>query len=67
MRLGSALAFTALAGGVENYAEATGSKGLQKAAGAMQNIGMGAATGALVGGPVGALIGGGIGALNTAF
>ena len=67
MRLGSALAFTALAGGVENYAEATGSKGLQKAAGAMQNIGMGAATGALVGGPVGALIGGGIGALNSAF
>lgn len=32
MRLGSALAFTALAGGVENYAEATGQTGLKKGA-----------------------------------
>lgn len=32
MRLGSALAFTAIAGGVENYAEATGQTGLKKGA-----------------------------------
>ena len=67
LRLGSALAFTALAGGVENYAEATGQTGLKKGANLVSNVGMGAATGALVGGPVGALIGGGIGVLNTAF
>ena len=32
LRLGSALAFTALAGGIENYAEATGQTGLKKGA-----------------------------------
>ena len=67
MRLGAALAFTALAGGIGNYAEATGNVGLQKGASLVENIGMGAATGGLVGGPIGALIGGGIGALNSAF
>lgn len=32
LRLGSALAFTALAGGIENYADATGQTGLRKGA-----------------------------------
>lgn len=67
LRMGAGLAFGAIAGGVGNYAQATGNQGLATGAGFVQNIGYGAATGALVGGPIGAVIGGATGALTAAF
>lgn len=67
LRMGAGLAFGAIAGGVENYAQATGNQGLATGAGFVKNIGYGAAAGALMGGPIGAVIGGSVGALNSAF
>lgn len=67
LRMGAGLAFGTIAGGVGNYAQATGNQGLATGAGFVQNIGYGAATGALVGGPIGAVIGGSVGALTAAF
>lgn len=67
LRMGAGLAFGTIAGGVENYAQATGNQGLATGAGFVKNIGYGAAAGALLGGPIGAVIGGSVGALNSAF
>ena len=67
LRMGAGLAFGTIAGGVENYAQATGNQGLATGAGFVKNIGYGAAAGALMGGPIGAVIGGSVGALNAAF
>lgn len=67
LRMGAGLAFGTIAGGVENYAQATGNQGLATGAGFVKNIGYGAAAGAMVGGPIGAAIGGSVGALNAAF
>ena len=67
LRMGAGLVFGTIAGGIENYAQATGNKGLATGAGFVKNIGYGAAAGALVGGPIGAVIGGSVGALNAAF
>ena len=67
LRMGAGLVFGTIAGGIENYAQATGNKGLATGAGFVKNIGYGAAAGAMVGGPIGAVIGGSVGALNAAF
>ena len=67
LRMGAGLAFGTIAGGVENYAQATGNQGLATGAGFVKNIGYGAAAGAMMGGPIGAVIGGSVGALNSAF
>lgn len=67
MRMGAALAFGTIAGGVENYAQASGNQGLAVGAGFVKNMGYGAAAGAMMGGPVGAAIGASVGALNQAF
>ena len=67
LRMGAGLVFGTVAGGIENYAQATGNQGLATGAGFVKNIGYGAAAGALVGGPIGAVIGGSVGALNSAF
>lgn len=67
LKMGAGLAFGTIAGGVENYAEATGQTGLKKGANLVKNVGMGAAMGAMTPVPGGALIGATIGALNSAF
>ena len=66
-RMGAGLVFGTIAGGVENYAQATDNQGLAAGAGYVKNMGYGAATGALMGGPIGAAIGASVGALNQAF
>lgn len=67
LRMGAGLAFGTLAGGVENYAQATGNQGLATGAGFVKNIGLGAAMGAMSPIPGGTLIGAAVGALNSAF
>lgn len=67
LRMGAGLAFGTIAGGVENYAQATGNQGLATGAGFVKNIGLGAAMGAMSPIPGGTLIGAAVGALNAAF
>lgn len=61
------MAFGVVAGGAQNYFEATGNQGAATAAGFASNIGMGAAMGGMMGGPVGAVIGVAAGTLTSAF
>lgn len=61
------LAFGVVAGGAQNYFEATGNQGAATVAGFASNIGMGAAMGGMMGGPVGAGIGAAAGLLTSAF
>lgn len=61
------MAFGVVAGGVQNYFEATGNQGAATVAGFASNIGMGAAMGGMMGGPVGAGIGAAAGLLTSAF
>lgn len=67
LRMGAGLAFGTIAGGVENYAQATGNQGLATGANFVQQIGYNSAVGGMMGGPVGAIIGGATGALTAAF
>lgn len=67
LKMGAGLAFGTIAGGVENYAQASGNQGLATGASFVKNIGLGASTGAFIGGLPGALIGAGVGTLNAAF
>lgn len=61
------MAFGVVAGGAQNYFEATGNQGAATVAGFASNIGMGAAMGGMMGGPVGAGIGVAAGILTSAF
>lgn len=61
------MAFGVVAGGAQNYFEATGNQGAATAAGFASNIGMGAAMGGMMGGPIGAGIGAAAGLLTSAF
>lgn len=67
LRMGAGLAFGTIAGGVRQYAQATGNQTLASGANFVQNAGYGMATGALMGGPIGAAIGGAVGILTAAF
>lgn len=67
LRMGAGLAFGTIAGGVQQYAQATGNQSLATGANFVQNAGYGMATGALMGGPIGAAIGGAVGVLTAAF
>lgn len=61
------LAFGVVAGGAQQYFEATGQENSARIAGFASNIGMGAAMGGIMGGPVGAGIGAAAGLLTSAF
>lgn len=67
IRMGAGLAFGTIAGGVENYAQATGNQRLATGANFVQQVGYDAAMGGMMGGPVGAVIGGATGMLTAVF